>query len=105
MTALLRATAGLILWAIAFSALYAVQGLACALGWDEKQIAGTSLARLVLLTIYAGGVGALARLSWTYRPRTARPELLDWLAFVSAASGLFAVIYTGLPIITTSICR
>jgi hypothetical protein len=105
MTALLRSVAGLIVWAIAFSALYALQGLACAGRWDDMQLAGVSLARLVLLAVYGGGIGLLALLCWRCRPRVSRPQLLDWLAFASAAAGLFSLVYTGLPVITVSICQ
>lgn len=105
MTALLRAAAGLIVWAIVFAALYALQGLACALGWDKWQVAGASLARLVLLAVYTGGIGVLALLCWRYRPRVSRRQFLDRLAFAGAAAGLFSLIYTGLPVIAASICQ
>jgi len=105
MTALLRAAAGLIMWAIIFAALYALQGLACALGWDQRLIAGASLARLVLLAVYTSGIGVLALLCWRYRPRVSRRQFLDRLAFAGAAAGLFSLIYTGLPVVAASICQ
>ncbi|MCW2365720.1 hypothetical protein M2341_001167 [Sphingobium sp. B7D2B] len=109
MTALFRAMAGLIAWAAAFALLYAVQGLACAWGWDDAGLASVSAARVVLVVIYLVSVGAAAWLCWVFRPQPVRPEssrmdLLAWLAFASAVTGLVSILYTGIPVLTATIC-
>ena len=58
MIPLLRACAGLIGWAIAFSALYALQGAACASGWQSVAgVGGISVARLLLILAHFGKEG------------------------------------------------
>lgn len=104
MIALLRAVAGLIGWAAAFSMLYAVQGLACALGWDEAPVAGISVARMVLILVYVGWVGLLGWLCWYLRPQGDRRDLLAWLALASAVIGLASTLYTGMPVLATRTC-
>ncbi|MCW2370235.1 hypothetical protein [Sphingobium sp. B11D3D] len=104
MTALFRAMAGLIAWAMAFALLYAVQGLSCAWGWDDAGLASVSAARVVLVVIYLVSVGAAAWLCWVFRPRSSRMDLLAWLAFASAVTGLVSILYTGIPVLTATIC-
>lgn len=104
MTALLRAVSGLILWAIAFSMLYALQGLACALGWDSVRFAGISAARLALVLVYAGWTAILTWLCWYLFPRPGRHDFLARLAFACAIVGLVSAVYTGLPVIAATLC-
>lgn len=104
MIALLRAVSGLILWAIGFAMLYAVQGLSCALDWDAAQVAGISTARLVLIAIYLFWLAALAWLCWRLRPQSGRTDLLEWLGLTCAVIGLFSMLYTGLPVVATTTC-
>lgn len=104
MTALLRSVAGLILWAVAFSVIYGLQGLSCALGWDSLGPAGLSAARIILIATYAGFIGLLAWLCWRLRPSTSPRNFLGSLAFASAVIGLISTIYTGLPVLALSIC-
>lgn len=104
MIALLRAVAGLIGWAVGFSTLYAVQGLSCALGWDEAPIIGISVARLILILVYVGWVGLLAWLCWYLRPQGDRPDLLARLATAGAVIGLVSMLYTGMPVLAARTC-
>lgn len=104
MTALLRAISGLILWAMAFSSLYALQGLACAQGWDNVAYAGVSAARLGLVLLYAGWTGASLWLCWHSYPRAAHRDFLARLAFACAVIGLLSTIYTGAPVVATTVC-
>lgn len=105
MIALLRAVAGLIGWAVAFSALYALQGASCALGWNDVQPLGISAARIVLIGAYALCIGALAWLCWQLRSQSGSTDFLARLAFVSAIIGLCSTIYTGMPVLTTTLCN
>ncbi len=58
MIALLRMSAGLIGWAIAFCLLYALHGIGCASGWAITPVMGASLHRVVLLAAWIGSVAA-----------------------------------------------
>jgi hypothetical protein len=49
MIQLLRMTAGLFHWAVAFSVLYGLHGIGCSAGWERVAVAGTSLHRLLLI--------------------------------------------------------
>lgn len=104
MIALLRAVSGLILWAIAFSSLYALQGLACALGWDGVGFAGVSAARLALVLLYAGWTSALLWLCWYLYPQKTHRDFLSHLAFACAIIGLLSTLYTGAPVVVTTTC-
>ncbi len=104
MTALLRAVSGLIVWAMAFSSLYALQGLACALGWDRVAFAGVSVVRLGLVVLYTGWTSALLWLCWHLYPQNSHRDFLSQLAFSCAIIGLCSTIYTGLPVLTTTLC-
>lgn len=104
MIALLRAVGGLIAWAVAFTMLYAVQGLSCALGWDGVQALGISAARLLLVATYIGWLAALAWLCWYLRPRPGRAELLQRLGLICAVIGLVSTLYTGFPVLATTVC-
>ncbi len=105
MTGLLRASAGLIIWAVAFSALYGLQGLGCAFGWDASSIGSLSLARLVLVLVYVGSGVLLAYLCWALRPRKTDTDFTSRLAFAGAVAGFFSLAYTGMPVVAASVCR
>lgn len=104
MTALLRSVAGLILWAVAFSAIYGLQGLSCAFGWDAIELAGSSVARIILIATYAVSVAVIAWLCWRLRPGSNTMSFLGTLAFASAIIGLISTIYTGMPVLALTIC-
>lgn len=105
MMELLRAISGLIGWALAFSTLYAVQGLSCALGWDETRLVGIGASRIILIGIYTAWVLLLAWLCWHFRPQRRSNELMAWLAFACAIVGLVSTIYTGLPVLIATACN
>lgn len=99
MMVLVRAMAGLIGWAFAFSLLYALHGIGVAHGWTAIAIGPTSLQIALLFAVWTLCVAALAGLTCHVWPRRRPVALLDWLAYVSALGGLGATIYTGLPIV------
>jgi hypothetical protein len=104
MIALLRAVSGLIGWAAAFTMLYAVQGLSCALGWDGVQVLGISAARILLTLIYLAWLAALAGLFWVLRRRAKSGDLLTRLGPACAVIGFVSTLYTGFPVLTTTTC-
>lgn len=104
MIPLLRAIAGLIVWALAFSSLYALQGIACTAGLDGVPPAGISLARLPLVALYAFWLALHLWLCWRLGPLRHGPALIDRMAFGLAVVGLVSTAYTGFPVAVTTIC-
>lgn len=97
MTALLRACTGLIVWAVVFSLLYAVEGMGCANGWDA------SMLRAVLVAIWLASVAILIAITIQTR-RTRDRDLMSRIAFWGAITGLVATVVTGMPVATLSLC-
>jgi hypothetical protein len=104
LAALLAAGGGLLAWAVVFSLLYAVQGLACSSQLPPAWRGAAGPWRAVLVAIWLGGlafVGVLGiRAGW---PRRDLP-LLRRLASFSALVGGASVMVTGLPVLGTSLC-
>ncbi|WP_188054124.1 hypothetical protein [Sphingosinithalassobacter sp. CS137] len=95
MIALLRPVFGLIVWAVAFSALYGCRALS-ALG-------PLSLGRALLILLW---LAWLALLSWMSRRYwRGRSDFLGRLAAALALVGLIATAYTCAPVLAGSICR
>ncbi len=93
MSDVLRGIGGLIGWALAFSLLYGLHGLAC-----EGLLGGVHARRTVLVGAWVGTVGALGALVWTERGGVRRDApFLRRLALGSAVIGLVATIVTGSP--------
>lgn len=106
MTALLRIIAGLGFWAIGFSLLYAVHGLACARGWSAIALGPLDLQRVLLAALW---IAACLGLLWWVRamsraPRDAERPLLGWLARASAITGLVSMLLTGVPVLLLRQC-
>lgn len=97
MSGLLRACAGLIVWAVVFGALYAIEGIGCAGGWNPVTL------RTLLIAVWLVGLGGLAWLSWRWWPRSG-DALIDWIAGVVAIVGLVSTLWTGIPVATLSVC-
>lgn len=97
MTLLLRACSGLIVWAVLFSLLYAIEGVGCAQGWDATAL------RSVLVAIWLIGIAGLIALVIRARRHRDR-DLMARLSFRVALSGLVATIITGVPVATLSLC-
>ncbi|GGI81201.1 hypothetical protein GCM10007973_17130 [Polymorphobacter multimanifer] len=105
MSALLRAIGGWLAWAVGFSILYGLHGVACALGWPAIRIGPGDLQRLVLAFAWIVSVGAIAAWTWLqWRAAPGKIALLDWLARGSAAAGLFAMVISGLPVVLSAPC-
>ncbi len=100
MKELLRAVSGLIVWAATFALLYGLEGLACA----ESQRGSPAFGRLALILPWAGALGVLGWMTWYFASRRQGMPFLDRLAVGSAATGLAATLYTGVPILAASRC-
>ena len=91
----LRMSAGAIVWAVHFAALYAFTALACARGlagavpWVTGAV--TVLAVAAVLLVLA-------------RTRPLRREFESWLAFSIAALALVGILFETLPVYLVRIC-
>lgn len=102
MIALLRLTAGLILWAAAFSLIYGLHGIGCAAGWDARDVGGLSLQRAVLLAAWGVSLAAAVALAlWLGRRRA---TTLDRAAIALGWAGVAAVAVTFLPVAVVQSC-
>lgn len=103
MMALLRMSAGLILWAVAFCILYGLHGIGCAAGWPSVLLpGGISLHRGTLIAAWLACIaGGVAVILFERGPRRTLVERTGWrLAWV----GLIATVMTGLPILILPNC-
>lgn len=102
MSVLLRLSAGLVVWAVAFCLLYGLHGIGCTRGWADIGLGPASLHRGVLVVAWlacvAAGIGVALWL------RSARDTLLDRAAWHLALVGVAATLVTGLPILTLPAC-
>ena len=102
MSFLLRIGAGLLLWAVSFSTLYALQGISCALGWDMIALPAGSLSRWLLTIVW---LIFLALSGWLIRRAMGVQKGLERkLALSSAIIGFAAILITGSPVLLTSTC-
>lgn len=102
MTALVRMISGLLLWAVAFSTVYALHGLGCSLGWNEPGIFGLSRAKILLLSSWITLIGAhCILLRWLVRRNE---TLLERIGVAIGWIGLGATVVTGAPILVVSNC-
>ena len=102
MTILLRLSAGLVAWTVAFAAIYGLHGIGCAAGWQARAMAGTDLQRLALFGAWFGAVAATAALAWWLSRR--RATLLDRVAAAVGWIAVAATIVTFAPIAAVPAC-
>lgn len=102
--ALLRALAGLLAWAAAFALLYGMNGLLCSAAVRAQLTLSPHAERVLLIVIWLAalaGLAVLCRRLWLARDGN---SLLDWLAPVLAGVGLGSTLFTGFPVLMTTIC-
>ncbi|MAF29772.1 MAG: hypothetical protein CL820_16935 [Croceicoccus sp.] len=100
--ALLRMISGIVLWAAAFSTLYALHGLNCSFDSTGEGPFGLVTGRALLLATWASLLVAHAFLvAWLLRRHS---TLLDRIGIALGWIGLGATIITGVPILMISIC-
>ncbi len=108
---LLLIVAGFLIWGSSFVLLYGVNAVGCELGWPRLGLGPLSLQRGVLIVIWIvhlGGLGLLFAAVWQrLRSQDEGSRLVCFLsvtAVATAASALFATIWTGIPLIGLSTC-
>lgn len=107
MTDLLRILVGLLVWLGSFSGVYALHGLACALGWGESGLWGFPLLRLILSAAWLAAIGLqLVVLAGLYSPRLASPPgFVRSVSRTTAWAGLLATFWSLFPVAATSSCQ
>jgi formate-dependent nitrite reductase membrane component NrfD len=88
-------SAGIIVWALHFAALYGLTALACARGWDAAVLPALWLATAV------AAIAALAIVVAGWRRREAFEH---WLSATIGAFGLLAIAYEALTILVVPAC-
>ncbi|MHA6723910.1 hypothetical protein [Sphingomonas sp. RS2018] len=104
MTALLRMSGGLIVWAVAFCVLYALHGIGCGAGWATMRIAGVGLHRAALVAAWLACLAAGGAVVLATRSGRDGAALIERTAWRIALVGLAATAITGLPIVTIPAC-
>lgn len=103
MIALLRMSAGLIVWAIAFCVLYGLHGIGCAVGWPSTTLpGGISVHRGVLIAAWLACIATGVAVALSQRGR--RSTLIERTGWRLAWVGLIATVITGLPILMLPAC-
>jgi hypothetical protein len=101
--------AGFVIWASAFSLLYAALSAGCAFGWNGVRVADFDLNRLILMAIWIGHLMLLVGLQiyCFCLPEPANDGMGSFtrrIAIGSTAGALVATIWTGLAIPAVTPC-
>lgn len=98
---LARALAGPVLWAVLFSAVYALHGAGCALGWHQRPAPVADWHHLAMWGVWILGL-ALHVLLIRILPEGEgrRRRLIVYGAWI----GLVSSVYTLFPVVVTSSC-
>lgn len=102
-----RILVGPLVWLGAFSAIYGLHGLACALGWAQVEAAGVSLMRLVLVAGWLGAIAVQAAVLGALHTRRfgAPPGFVRGVSRTTGWVGLVATLWSLFPVVATSACR
>lgn len=95
----LRIALPLTFWIIGFSAVYALQGLACSRHWPPGLDGRTALIAAAAVFIVVQGLVLTAVLA-----RPAASRFVQRTATTLAAAGLAAAVWTSLPVLTLTVC-
>ena len=88
-------SAGVIIWALHFAALYGLTALACARGWNAAVLPALWLATAV------AAIAALVVIAAGWRRR----DVFEyWLSATIAAFGLVAIVYEAVTILMVPAC-
>jgi len=101
--------AGFVIWASAFSLLYAALSAGCAFGWNGVRVGDLDLNRLVLMAIWIGHLLLLVGLQiyCLLLPKLADDSTGTFtrrIAIGSTAAALVATIWTGIVIPAVTPC-
>lgn len=102
MKAIGRMVAGLVLWAIVFTVLYALHGVGCERGWAQGQLLGVSLHRAVLIAVWilgtATGLALALAVDWH------RERMTERIGYWMAWTGVVSIFASGLPVAVVPDC-
>ncbi|NEW89353.1 hypothetical protein DU475_19090 [Rhodopseudomonas sp. WA056] len=106
---LLLIPAGFVIWASAFTLLYAALSLGCVAGWQSEVIAGMTPVRLVLLVVWLVHLAALIVLliycvHLRHRSADRTFGFLRRAAIGSTVAALAATVWTGVAIPAVTPC-
>ena len=106
MTDVLRILISLLLWLVVFSAVYGLHGIGCAAGWENIDVHGVSLVRLVLVAAWALALLAhLALLKALLSPRfRSASHFISRVSIALAIAALAATGWTLFPVAFLSRC-
>lgn len=99
----LRASGGVMLWALHFLVIYGFTALACARGFHQRDWLGAGPITWVVLgatVVTATGMIWLMRRLWLATPRV----FVDWLGAALTALALVGVLYEALPVLLVKPC-
>ncbi|RJE78929.1 hypothetical protein DWB67_15065 [Paracoccus sp. JM45] len=98
---LLRSLAGPVLWAVLFSAVYALHGIGCAGGWQNRPFFWTDLQHAVLAGLWLTGIIAHLILV-RYLP--SGDGIKQFLIIAGTVIGLVSSAITLFPVVIISSC-
>lgn len=91
----LTISAGVIIWALHFTAIYGVTALACARGWET--VVPPAIAVATALAVLASAAVIVA--GWRRR------DVFEyWLSAAIAGFGLIAIVYEAVPVLVVPVC-
>lgn len=95
MTRILFMSSGVMVWALHFTAIYGIAGLACARGWHS----------LVLPSIaIATAIAAIASVSIIAAGLRRRDQFEYWMSSAIAGLGLVAIVWEAMPVLLLPAC-
>ena len=92
----------MIVWAVYFVTLYALQGLGCDQAWHRLLLGGTNSLTVVLAALTAVTLAVLAAQAATAWPRRAAFE--GRVLFALAVFAAIATAYAGIPVVMLEPC-
>jgi len=107
MALVIRLFGGLVVWAVGFSAIYAMHGLGCGFGWGERPALGPftalNLALVPLWLLFLVAAAATLRLAVRSDADAEEPALRR-AALVGGWAGLAGLLLTGAPVLLPAHC-
>ncbi len=105
MALVIRLLGGLTIWIGGFSLLYALHGLGCAAGWDQRTAGpltqlGMTLTGTWLALLAAAGMFILA----LHRHPPPGDAIVRRIAFIGAWSGIAGLLFMGAPVVLPARC-
>ena len=91
----LTISAGVIIWALHFTAIYGLTALACARGWEALVPPAIAVATAVAVLASAAVIVA----GWRRRD-----VFEHWLSATIAGFGLIAIVYEAIPVLVVPVC-